>query len=111
MNLRKGLPLALALIVGLLVVRTVVAQTGGGYDLTWWTVDGGGGVLGGGSYNLLGPAGQPEPGAVLTGGSYTLVGGCWPWWPGTLLLRTAISQPQERLEHIVTFTLPLSAAA
>lgn len=54
------------------------AQTGGGYDLTWWTVDGGGGAASGGGYTLLGTAGQPEPGAALTGGGFTLVGGFWP---------------------------------
>lgn len=52
------------------------AQTGGGYDLTWSTVDGGGGVSAGGGYTLIGTAGQPDAG-TLGGGSYTLAGGFW----------------------------------
>lgn len=66
----------------------VHAQTGGpsaplgaSYDLTWWTVDNGGGMsVGGGSpasYTLVGTAGQPDAGAALTGGGFTLVGGFW----------------------------------
>jgi hypothetical protein len=64
----------------LLAVSTVLAQTGNGYDLTWWTVDGGGGTVsnGGSGYTLMGVAGQPDAGPALTGGGYTLVGGFWP---------------------------------
>src|SRR5512143_2852297 len=52
------------------------AQTGGGYDLTWSTIDGGGGTLSGGVYTLDGSIGQPDAG-TLSGGSYTLGGGYW----------------------------------
>jgi hypothetical protein len=54
----------------------VQAQTGGGYDLTWSTVGGGGGVSSGGAYSLGGTIGQSDAGA-MTGGVYTLVGGFW----------------------------------
>jgi hypothetical protein len=55
-----------------------VAQTGGGYDLSWSTIDGGGGTWStGGSYALGGTIGQPDAG-TLAGGSYTLEGGFWP---------------------------------
>ena len=69
-------------VVGLLVTGTVWAsiahaQTGGGYDLTWSTIDGGGYMVStGGSYSLGGTIGQPDAGA-LSGGSYTLAGGFW----------------------------------
>jgi hypothetical protein len=54
-----------------------LAQSGGGYDLTWNTVDGGGATFSsGGSYTLGGTIGQPDAGA-LSGGSYTLAGGFW----------------------------------
>jgi hypothetical protein len=48
-----------------------------GYDLSWWTVDGGGQMyrLDGG-YQLGGTIGQPDAG-VLAGGGYTLGGGFW----------------------------------
>jgi len=54
----------------------VQAQTGGGYDLSWSTVDGGGGASSGGSYLLSGTVGQPDAGTV-TGGAWTLMGGFW----------------------------------
>ncbi len=72
------LSLVLALVVGLLAVNVALAQSGGGYDLIRWTVDGGGGAVNGGGYTLSGTAGQPEPGAALTGGGYVLTGGFWP---------------------------------
>ncbi len=53
-----------------------IAQTGGGYDLTWYTVDGGGGTSSGGGYTLSGTAGQPDAGTLSTG-TYTLAGGFW----------------------------------
>jgi len=68
--------LALALAVGALAVY---AQAGGGYDLTWNTVDAGGvtrNTASGGGYTLSGTAGQPDA-ATWTGGGYTLSGGFW----------------------------------
>jgi hypothetical protein len=60
----------------LLAVGAALAQ-GGGYDLSWHTVDGGGAAdLAGLSYTLRGTAGQPDAGA-LSGGSYALGGGFW----------------------------------
>ena len=54
-----------------------LAQSGGGYDLTWHTVDGGGATSStGGGYALAGTVGQPDAGA-LSGGSYALAGGFW----------------------------------
>lgn len=53
------------------------AQSGGGYDLTWSTIDGGGVTQSaGGSYELGGAIGQPDAGQ-LAGGSYQLNGGFW----------------------------------
>lgn len=70
------------LAIGLLVIAlpgtgVVVAQTGGGYDLTWSTIDGGGGSSAGGGYQLIGTAGQSDAGVVLSGGGYVLSGGFW----------------------------------
>lgn len=64
----------LLLLALLLAVSTALAQSGGGYDLTWNTLDGGGGAASGGSYSLSGVAGQPDAGA-MSGGAYTLGGG------------------------------------
>jgi hypothetical protein len=59
-----------------LVVAATVALAQGGYDLSWWTGDGGGGVSRGGPYALSGTIGQPDAGA-LVGGQYALSGGFW----------------------------------
>lgn len=61
----------------LLMSMGLVALAQGGYELSWWTVDGGGGTYSsGGGYTLGGTAGQPDAG-VLAGGGYTLGGGFW----------------------------------
>ena len=69
--------LALAALLLLAGGAVVHAQTGGGYDLSWNTVDGGSAMFStGGSYSLGGAIGQPDAG-TLSGGGYTLVGGFW----------------------------------
>jgi hypothetical protein len=69
--------LLLALVALLLLSSVARAQSGGGYDLTWSTVDGGGATWSeGGGYALGGTVGQPDAG-VLSGGGYTLAGGFW----------------------------------
>jgi len=54
-----------------------LALAAGGYDLSWWTVDGGGGTSSGNGYTLNGTLGQPDAGTVASGGGYTLAGGFW----------------------------------
>lgn len=66
--------LVILLLVLLLSVVPALAQTGGLFDLSWNTVDGGGGASGGGTYSLYGTVGQPDAG-VMTGGDFTLSGG------------------------------------
>ena len=64
------------LIIALAWGGVTLAQTGGGYDLSWWTVDGGSGSVNGGGYHLSGTTGQPDTG-ILTGGGYHLTSGYW----------------------------------
>ncbi len=63
-----------------LIATAAIAQLagsgGGGYDLSWHTIDGGGGESTGSSYALTGTIGQHDAGA-MQGGDYTLVGGFW----------------------------------
>lgn len=47
-------------------------------DLSWFTIDGGGGTSSGGDFKLSATIGQPDAGAPLVGGIFTLVGGFWP---------------------------------
>ena len=70
--------LALILLVAaILGVGAALAQTGGGYDLTWSTIDGGGSGSAGAGYHLAGTLGQHDAGATLRGGAYSLSGGFW----------------------------------
>jgi hypothetical protein len=76
-NLVSGGVVPLVLVALLVLAGVALAQSGAqDYDLSWWSVDGGGGTLVGGGYSLSGTAGQPDAGA-LTGGGYTLAGGFW----------------------------------
>jgi len=68
----------------LLAVSFAPAQSGGPYDLSWNTLDGGGGTSTGGGFELSGTAGQPDAGpstGPMTGGAFELVGGFWPGTP------------------------------
>ena len=44
------------------------------FDLTWHTIDGGGGASAGGGFELAGTIGQPDAG-TMTGGDFILSGG------------------------------------
>jgi hypothetical protein len=73
---RKTSILTMSVLLAWWTVLPVLAQSGGGYDLTWSTTDGGGGASSGDVYSLGGTVGQPDAG-LLTGGAYTLGGGFW----------------------------------
>ena len=80
---RKVSIIALVLVLTLLSVGVpVLAQTGGPYDLSWSTVDGGSQSSTGGSYWLGGTAGQLEAGGTLVGGAFELTGGFWSFQEG-----------------------------
>jgi len=53
------------------------AQVGGGLDLSWFTLDGGGATsIAGGVYSIGGTVGQPDAGRA-SGGTYALLSGFW----------------------------------
>ncbi len=55
------------------------AQSGGNFEITSFTIDGGGVVNAtGGVFTLSGTVGQPDAGPVQTGGVFDLAGGFWP---------------------------------
>ena len=69
-----------SVIVPLLVLLFAVpafGQSGGDFDLTWNSVDGGGGTSIGGDFVLSGATGQPDAG-TLSGGDFELAGGFLP---------------------------------
>jgi uncharacterized repeat protein (TIGR01451 family) len=69
--------LALALMALAVLVLLPAAATAQPYDVSWWTVDGGGGSSAGGPYVLTGTAGQPDAGGPFAGASYGLYSGFW----------------------------------
>ena len=73
----RGLRLRATLSALLLLITTaVLAENYNGpvYDLSWHSIDGGGGFSSGGGYELTGTIGQHDAGEMI-GGVYTLQGG------------------------------------
>ena len=82
---RLILPALLVLVaLTLLIAVPILAQTGGGYDLTWSSIDGGGGTSSSGAYTMSGTTGQFDAGRT-SGGGYTLVSGFWAAAGGSTL--------------------------
>ncbi len=77
---QKRIVILAVLLAVVILVPGALAQ--GGYELTWWTVDGGG-IQAGGGYGLASTTGQHEA-LAWSGGGYTLVGGFWPGGGDTL---------------------------
>jgi hypothetical protein len=65
-----------ACITGIALAQSLGPPT---YELSWNTIDSGGGNSTGGGYQLTGTIGQPDASTVpLAGGAYTIAGGFWP---------------------------------
>ena len=63
----------------LTITAALAQQSGPGtFDLSWHTIDGGGGSSSGGVFELAGTIGQPDSGGPMTGGTIELLGGFWP---------------------------------
>jgi hypothetical protein len=74
--MRRTFVVALTILATLAVVSLASAQSGQ-WDLTWFTIDGGGATSSSGDvFALSGTIGQPDTGS-LAGGVYTLRGGFW----------------------------------
>lgn len=69
---RKWQLISLVLLLALLPL--LLASATAAYDLSWWSVDGGGGKSTGGGYTLQGAVGQPDAGQ-MRGGNFSLSGG------------------------------------
>jgi hypothetical protein len=63
-----------------LILLLLVSTANADYEITWHTIDGGGGVSSGGPYVLSGTIGQPDA-AYSAGGQYELLGGFWSGGP------------------------------
>jgi hypothetical protein len=75
-RIRRAIISASTIFILLFIITTVSAQ----YELSWYTIDSGGGQSSGGSYTLTGTIGQPDA-AWSSGGNYELLGGFWPGGP------------------------------
>ncbi len=62
--------------LGVATIAGAFFPLSGGFDLSWRTIDGGGGTSTGGGFELSGTIGQPDAG-VMSGGSFVLAGGFW----------------------------------
>jgi uncharacterized repeat protein (TIGR01451 family) len=107
-------PWALAVVLLALAASPAAAQ----YQISWWTVDGGGAVgATGGTFALSGTAGQPDAGGPYAGGSYTLHSGFWSIAAGGsagLIADLAITKTDGSLTAVpgaaVTYTIVASNA-
>ncbi len=70
------LTISVLLLFVVLAASTASAQ----YEISWYTIDGGGGRSSGGPYTLTGTIGQPDA-AYSAGGNFELLGGFWPGGP------------------------------
>ncbi|HEY4720668.1 MAG TPA: hypothetical protein VII92_02375 [Anaerolineae bacterium] len=77
MKTRTALSIALVTLLTAITFASTQAQSGSGYNLTWNTIDNGGGTIGNSSYTLSGTIGQADAGAPIGNGGYTLAGGFW----------------------------------
>lgn len=72
--------IALACLITFTISALAIAQSGGTFDLTWSTIDGGGATSNGGTLALSGTIGQNDAQVtpVMSGGTFELTGGFWP---------------------------------
>ncbi len=65
---------AIAISLGMALAGAAQAQP---FQIDWHTIDGGGGLSTGGSFELYGTIGQHDAGGPMNGSSYEVVGGFW----------------------------------
>ena len=72
-RVRLGIPL---LVIAVLIMIPAVAE-GKQWNLSWFTIDGGGGACIGDEWQLQGTVGQADAVTLLSGGDFTIAGGFW----------------------------------
>ena len=88
------LRLVLLLVVVMLVAGLAfsAARATGGYEVSWYTFDGGGGVSSSPAYTVMGTIGQPDAGAH-SGTGFSLTSGFWTWLARYLSFAPLIRKP------------------
>jgi hypothetical protein len=69
-----------SILLVLLALGLIVSSSWGQYEISWYTIDGGGGRSSGGDFTLTGTIGQPDA-AYSAGPNFELLGGFWPGGP------------------------------
>ena len=64
--------------IALATLIAATAHAAGTPDLTWHSMDGGGGTSTGGGWSLAGTIAQCDAGDVAVGGAFVFEGGFWP---------------------------------
>jgi len=101
--MKRGIVLLVVLLGLTAVYQSTFAQTGSSYDLSWSTIDGGGGRSSDAVYEVTGTVGQMDTGIVM-GSGYELSGGFWQVQvtnPTAVTLHHLIAHPISQ-----TFFLP-----
>jgi len=80
MKNKKIASIARLAVSAMLLIVLAESKASGQYELSWYTIDGGGGRSSGGDFTLTGTIGQPDA-AYSKGGNYELLGGFWPGGP------------------------------
>ena len=78
--LRQSILKKQVILITMFALGLIVSTSLGQYELSWYTIDGGGGRSTGGPYALTGTIGQPDA-AYSAAGNYELLGGFWPGGP------------------------------
>ncbi len=77
--------------IGSVIALTASVAAAQPFDLSWYTIDGGGATFStGGGFELGGTIGQPDAG-TMTGGNFLLTGGFWPAATGSAATATIVS--------------------
>jgi len=72
--------MSMRLLIIIFSVLILAVPVFGDYDLTWHTIDGGGGTSSGGTYTVMGTIAQHDA-AYSSSDDYELFGGFWPGEP------------------------------
>ena len=99
MNRYLSPPLLFRLVILLVVVMLIAgmafsaARAASGYELSWYTFDGGGGISSSTAFTVMGTIGQPDAGPQNTSTGYSLTGGFWTWLAQYLSFAPLVRRP------------------
>ena len=76
--MKKTITTTLSILTILITAIAFAQSSGGDFEITKSTIDGGGGTSSGGDFTVTGTIGQPDANPqISTGGGFALTGGFW----------------------------------